>query len=200
MAGAARGAPSPRHSPFQSWSGAGVPLAGPVEPPLVLLPHTCILTECREAPASRSGSGSSQQELLFHSSLLLKFSPVFSSLPSLARVGLECLWKCLLSVDPWPRDVWGQALPSAALEGPECGVLSAKRGAGSVSINSLITHQDESPGGPRSVTEQCGVLLGGVLEGREYQVVNVQELHLRLEIPLKLPSKSEYHHHFSYFC
>lgn len=66
-----------------------------MEPRLVLLPHTCILTERREDPASRSGSGCSQQELLFHSSLLLKCCPVF---PSLARVGLECLWKCLLSV------------------------------------------------------------------------------------------------------
>lgn len=57
---------------------------------------------------------------------------------------------------------------------------------------------------PRSVTEQCGVLLGGILGSGEYQMINVQELHLRLEIPLKLPSKSEHYHHHrhhhSYFC
>lgn len=55
---------------------------------------------------------------------------------------------------------------------------------------------------PRSVTEQWGVLLGRILGSREYQVINVQELHLRLEMPLKIPSKSQYHHHHhhSYFC
>lgn len=42
---------------------------------------------------------------------------------------------------------------------------------------------------PRSVTGQCGVLLGGILEGREYQLVNVQDLHLILEIPFETAFK-----------